>query len=181
MTTLPLMRRFSIAAWLFLSVSGLSAEDVIELKTGAKSRGRVVSQEGDEVTIEVTIGSRKFIRKYPKSRVAAVTINGTRSTLEGGSPTSSAAPAGGVSGSQDERSVREQISQIGRTPPDWYDSTPLNYPDTLDLTWPEASAQALEQPEKRWPIHLGSYQPQSPANGKKGVKLMHHIMAIAAG
>lgn len=31
----------------------------------------------------------------------------------------------------------KQIEQAGRTKPEWWDATPLTYPETLDLTWPK--------------------------------------------
>ncbi len=35
--------------------------------------------------------------------------------------------------------VEALIENVGRTPPDWYGSAPLNYPRTLDLSWPKPS------------------------------------------
>src|SRR3954454_17698303 len=29
------------------------------------------------------------------------------------------------------------IDRVGRTPPEWFAATPLEYPKTLDLAWPE--------------------------------------------
>jgi hypothetical protein len=35
-----------------------------------------------------------------------------------------------------ESEVLKLIDTVGRTPPDWFASTPLDYPSTLDLDWP---------------------------------------------
>ncbi len=41
-----------------------------------------------------------------------------------------------VSGADQSRAeVEALIKKIGSTPPDWFQSTPLNYPKTLDLSW----------------------------------------------
>ena len=42
-----------------------------------------------------------------------------------------------------EAEVRALIKQVGSTPPDWFQATPLRYPKTLDLSW-------TETPGKPW-------------------------------
>ena len=47
------------------------------------------------------------------------------------------APAGS---SQSRAEVIALIDRVGRTPPDWFEATSLEYPKTLDLAWPEPSS-----------------------------------------
>ena len=76
--------------------------------------------------------------------------------------------------------VLELIQTVGRTPPDWYESTPLDYPPTLDLAWPE-------KPPGGWDAskNVGQYiwdriNP-NPGKWREGVRLMHHIMSQSEG
>ena len=74
------------------------------------------------------------------------------------------------------KAFREQISRIGRTPPDWYDATPLNYPDTLDLSWPKPAPKPWNN-QKNVGQYIWDRINPNPGKWREGVKLMHHIMA----
>ncbi len=71
--------------------------------------------------------------------------------------------------------VESLIAKVGKTPPDWWDSTPLAYPPTLDLSWPM-------RPEGPWNArkNVGQYiwdviNP-NPGRWKEGIKLVNHLM-----
>ncbi|MEE8450890.1 MAG: SHD1 domain-containing protein, partial [Thermoguttaceae bacterium] len=51
-------------------------ELLVELLTGAKSRGRLVARDDESISFEILIGSRKYSRKYPLNRLHAITIGG---------------------------------------------------------------------------------------------------------
>ncbi|MDF1841362.1 MAG: hypothetical protein P1U77_08000, partial [Rubripirellula sp.] len=34
------------------------------------------------------------------------------------------------------REIEQLIKQVGASDPPWWNSTPLDFPDTLDLSWP---------------------------------------------
>ncbi|MBS0202658.1 MAG: FMN-binding protein [Planctomycetes bacterium] len=67
------------------------------------------------------------------------------------------------------------VDRLGKTPPDWFKSTPLNYPQTLDLDWPK-------QPQGPWnnQKNVGQYLwdviNPNPGRWKEGVKLLHHLL-----
>lgn len=152
------------------------ADDIIELTSGAKSSGKILSQAGDEITMEVTIGGRSFKRKYPKSRIAAVTIDGKRIVYENGMPATSGGSPSSASGGTSEAEILKRIDEVGRTAPDWYDSTPLNYPQTLDLTWPKPAPKPWNS-QKNVGQYIWDRINPNPQKWREGVKLMHHIMA----
>lgn len=93
------------------------------------------------------------------------------------------APAGGGAAktrATDEKSKQEVdalIEKLGRTPPDWYAKTPLDYPKTLDLSWPE-------RPQPPWNAqkNVGQYVwdiiNPNPARWPEGIKLMHHLLTV---
>ncbi len=67
------------------------------------------------------------------------------------------------------------IDKLGKTPPDWFQATKLNYPQTLDLSWPE-------KPEGGWnnQKNVGQFiwdviNP-NPGRWREGVKLMHQLL-----
>lgn len=72
--------------------------------------------------------------------------------------------------------VQKLIDEAGRSRPDWWDATPLNYPKSLDLTW---AAPPKGWDNQKW---LGQYiwdiiNP-NPGRWKEGVKLLHHTLTV---
>jgi uncharacterized protein with FMN-binding domain len=174
-----------------LLAAAVSAEDSVEFLTGSTVTGRVVEIRKDrrEFDIEVKIGGRTFVRTYPYNRVHAVTLNGKRYVLNerpGGAGGSHVAPSSGNPGGTAESAVRIErsreevvklIETVGRTPPDWFDSVPLNYPRTLDLSWPNPG-------KKEWNSrkYIGQYvwEVINPNRSKwrEGIKFLHHVVAV---
>ena len=75
--------------------------------------------------------------------------------------------------------VVELIQTVGPTVPEWFDSVPLKYPDTLNLQW--------EQVREGWsPDHnMGAWMRtrvwERPANWRTGIKVLHHAVEVNAG
>ncbi len=69
------------------------------------------------------------------------------------------------------------IDRVGKTPPEWFKTTTLNYPKSLDLTWPE-------NPEGGWnnQRNVGQFVwdviNPNPNRWKEGVRLMHHLLTM---
>jgi len=69
------------------------------------------------------------------------------------------------------------IDGEGKTPPKWFKDTPLNYPQSLDLTWPE-------RPEGGWnnQKNVGQFVwdviNPNPNRWREGVRLMHHLLTL---
>ncbi len=72
-------------------------------------------------------------RKYPVSQMKSLTVDGMEINLSG-IPPADGGSSEGVNPTQKE--IPAEIDRVGSTQPDWYASTPLDYPKTLDLTWP---------------------------------------------
>ena len=72
-----------------------------------------------------------------------------------------------------------EIERAGTTKPDWWGEVPLNYPDTLDLSFPK--------PEGPWRArkNVGQYMwsiiNPNPGRWKEGTKFMHYVLKINKG
>ena len=167
------LRYSLLATILFALPVNAPAIDTVELSSGAKARGTIKSYAGDTVVIEVKIGARTFTRKYPKSRVRAIVIDGKRIDPNSGSPNAVAKPA-----ERSRADVLTEIDRMGKLEPDWFKATPVNYPRTLDLSWPMP-------PPKGWNSskNVGQYiwdriNPNAN-NWQSGVRFIHHLLSTS--
>ncbi|MDX1947701.1 MAG: FMN-binding protein [Pirellulaceae bacterium] len=88
-----------------------------------------------------------------------------------------AAPAQNVSAKPE--SLDGLINRLGRTPPDWYKDTALNYPATLDLQWPHPAPQGWNNQKNVGQFIWDVINP-NPNRWREGVKLMHHLLTVHA-
>jgi uncharacterized protein with FMN-binding domain len=72
--------------------------------------------------------------------------------------------------------IDKLIDTAGKTPPDWWDKTPLNYPKTLDLTF--TNNPGGWQPQKNVGAYVWDHIDPNPGRWPEGIKLMNHIMTI---
>lgn len=174
-----------------ISATPAVAEDVVELLSGAVVRGEVVGRTTTDVTLKSTIAGQAITRKFPLDRLHAVTVGGNREVLNakpGATPTGStpgkpAEPEKPVdpANRRTRQQVLAEIEKAGRTPPDWFESTPLTYPPTLDLTWP------MPPPVKGWnpQVNVGQYLwdiiNPNPGRWPQGIKLLHHLLGLHQG
>ena len=70
------------------------------------------------------------------------------------------------------------IARVGKTPPDWFKSTPLNPPQTLDLSWPMQPPQGGWNNQKNVGQYLWDVINPNPGRWKEGVRLMHHLLTL---
>lgn len=162
-----------------LPADGSHAADLVEFLSGAKAEGKItaIRKADKEFDIEVKIGTRTLVRTYPFGKVHAVTMNGKRFILTPLStrPDDSGATAGAV---RSRAQIMKLIDEVGRTPPDWFEATPLSYPKSLDLSWP------LKPPDKGWnnQKNIGQYMwdviNPNPNRWRSGVRLVHHEMTL---
>ncbi len=87
---------------------------------------------------------------------------------------SKATPKGG--GSRAE--LDALIDKAGKTPPDWFKSTPLNYPKTLDLTWPKQPPQTGWNNQKNVGQYLWDVINPNPNRWKEGTRFMHYLLQL---
>ncbi|MEZ6063295.1 MAG: FMN-binding protein [Planctomycetaceae bacterium] len=152
-----------------------AAQDTIEFLNGSRASGQVkqIRKDARELDFESTIGRRTFTRTYSFSRIHAVTLNGERHVL---TPLAAAREDSLPVRSADE--VRAIIDAAGATPPDWFEATKLEYPETLDLSWP------LKPPTKTWESqknvgqYIWSVINENPGRWHSGIKLVHHCLTL---
>ena len=125
--------RLVVIGSLFMAFSQpLLGQDVIEFLSGASQAGKVVRilKAEKKVIFESKLAKRTARRTYPYSKIHAIEYKGKRFVLnklpeEDGKPQR-----------RTSQEIDALIERVGSTPPDWLAETPLNYPETLDLSWP---------------------------------------------
>jgi uncharacterized protein with FMN-binding domain len=184
-----------VAVLLFLIPPRARAADIVELQSGAKVTGEVLARTDKDVTIRYKIGSYTYTRTYPLSLVHAITSHDEREVVgeralatpvpkpgrSASKPDGRASSATTVSAEPNSRRSREEIrglvAKVGGTPPEWYESTPLDYPESLDLSWPK-------KPPGNWnnQKNIGQYiwdiLNPNPGKWHAGVRFMHHLLEV---
>lgn len=152
----------------------VDAEDTVVFLNGNEVTGTITSirKADKEFDFETTIGGQHFTKVYDFSDVHAVVYNGSRYELT---------PKPTAAGAKSDRSRKEVLALIdaaGRTPPDWYDATPLDYPKTLDLSWPLKPPTEGWQQNKNMGQYIWSVINENPGRWRSGIKLIHHVMTL---
>lgn len=70
------------------------------------------------------------------------------------------------------------IDRLGKTPPDWFKSTQLNPPKSLDMSWPMGPPQGGWNSQKNVGQYLWDVINPNPGRWKEGVKLMHQLLTM---
>jgi uncharacterized protein with FMN-binding domain len=73
--------------------------------------------------------------------------------------------------------VETLINEQGRKPPDWWDAIPLEYPKTLDLTWPEPPPPAWNN-QRNVGQYIWDIINPNPARYRSGIRFMHHLLSV---
>ena len=138
-------------AWLIVVGSQQAkSQDRVEFLSGTKLEGKVITirKADKEFEFSATIGGRVTTRTYPFASVHAVTLNGQRHVLTplGSSSNKATIPSKAPAASSEAQTstqvvrspaeIDRMIDLAGKTPPEWFESTEIEYPDTLDLEWP---------------------------------------------
>lgn len=175
--------------WLFLAGATAWADDEVELLSGTRLTGKIFERTEQSIKIQVTVDNRPLIRTFPASRVRAVTQNGQRQVLTligadsakpipGGGPTvSSALTASSEMVQRTPEAIDALLEQMGRTPPDWFDATPLEYPETLDLAWPEPTPIVWNY-TRNVDHYIWDIINSNPNRYRNGVRFMHHLLVV---
>ena len=87
-----------------------------------------------------------------------------------------AAPSGRVERTRAE--VEAAIQKAGTTPPDWWNSVPLAYPKTLELTWTQPPKGTPWTPNKYLGQYIWGTINENPSRWREGAKLMHHVLTV---
>ncbi|MCB1278485.1 FMN-binding protein [Prosthecobacter sp.] len=154
---------------IFLAAIALAHADTIELANGNKVEGKVLENnaEAKQLTVEFNLGGTVTKRTVPYASVKAITVNGTRTVLAEQKSTT-LTPA----------EVQALIAKVGPTDPDWFKSTKLNYPKTLDLSWaPPAQGNKWNNQ-----VNVGQFiwdiiNPNS-SRWREGTKFVGHVLDV---
>ncbi|KAA5541734.1 FMN-binding protein [Roseiconus nitratireducens] len=154
------------------------SQDQVEFLNGTTIEGKVQSirKTDREFDFETTVGDRTLKRTYPFAKVHAVILKGKRYELTPKQAGDSAASQ--TADRRSESEIKAVIEAAGETPPEWFESTDLDYPKSLDLSWP------LRPPTKEWESHknMGQYIwsviNENPGRWHSGIKLVHHVLSL---
>ena len=69
------------------------------------------------------------------------------------------------------------IDEQGRTPPDWFETTPLDYPQSLDLSFPKKAPEGWNN-QKNIGQYVWDVINPNQSNWREGVRLMHHLLTL---
>jgi hypothetical protein len=173
------------------------AVDVLELLSGAKVQGEITARTEKTISMKVIISGVTLNRSYAVSSVHAITSSdGTRTVInEKGSapatppgtpstPNATTKPAPGIrptpaAGGGSRAQLDKLIDDVGKTPPDWFEEAKLNYPMSLDLTWPVGAPPGGGwNNQKNVGQFLWDIIYPNPSRWKEGVKLLHHLLTM---
>lgn len=157
---------------IFLTVVAQCHADTIELVNGNKVEGKVLENnaEAKTLTVEFNLGGKLVQRTVPYANVKAITVDGVRTALKAPASTTARTPA----------EVQALIAKVGPTEPDWFKSTRLNYPKTLDLSWPEKPGQGWNNQKNVGQFIWDIINPNS-SRWREGVKFAAHLMELNKG
>lgn len=158
--------------------SNLHAQDSVEFLNGASVQGvvREIRNDQREFDFQVQAGGWSYVRTYPFDKVHAVVRNGTRFVLTPKAGSSDTATGSDTSRDLGEREVQRIIEQAGNTPPDWFASTPLDYPKTLDLAWPLKPANDGWDNQRNMGQYLWDVIYPNPHRWRPGLRLVHFLL-----
>jgi hypothetical protein len=164
--------------------------DLVEFLSGAKAEGTIkrIDKENRKIEFDLQIGGRTVPRTYTYEQIHAVTMGGKRYILNeaGSAPAAGRAPSSGrETGSAANSAVARRsktevdslIDQAGRSPPDWYESTPLNYPQSLDLSIPEPAPGGWNNQKNVGQFVWDIINPNE-GRWREGVRFMHHLLSV---
>lgn len=162
-----------------------AGDALVEFQSGSKVEGRITARDEKSLTVETTRGGRTFSRRYPLDSILAISIDGHREvlgepsaagngsgTLPGGSDSNGPAPLGVQ---RTSAQIENLIDRLGHTPPDWFDSVPLDYPRTLDLSWPQPPPGPWDA-QKNVGQYVWDVINPNPGKWQSGVRFMHFML-----
>ena len=185
-------RAFPTGVLLALLLATVARGDMVEFLSGAKANGTYISKTETHITFRIVLGNRSLTRQYPLDKIHAVTLGENRYVVnaktdaaakpkpskEPGpksstSPKPNTRPAIGTS----RRDIESRIDSLGAAPPDWYQATPLDYPQSLDLSWPDPPPKGWNN-QKNVGQYIWDVINPNPSRWRSGARLMHHLLSV---
>ena len=178
-----------LIAFLLVAVTLPLRAATVEFLTGEKLECKVLSRDDTEMKVEITKNGKTSERTIPLTEVHVVTINTKRYVInpkpttktgkagKGTSNTPAAAEPPDKTSTRTKAEMDKLIDEQGRTPPDWFDETPLNFPPSLDLTWPQKPPGGWDN-QKNVGQYIWDVINPNQNKWREGVKLMHHLLTL---
>lgn len=162
---------YHLLAALFLATPLLA--DTIEFTNGARLSGMItrIDDARQTVTIRAKVRGRDYVRTYAFSTIRSLTQNGQKRDFT--KPAST--PLIGSKNTRSEQEVRQLIATTGRSLPSWHNSTRLNYPRSLDLSWPKLPPNT-QWNQRKYIVHY-LYSDVIPNQGRwrEAMKFLHFV------
>ncbi|MBC7852292.1 MAG: hypothetical protein IAF94_02560, partial [Pirellulaceae bacterium] len=160
----------------------------VEFLTGEKLECKVLSRDDKEMKVEITKDGKTTQRTIPLTEVHIVTINTKRYVINPkpaakgakSGKTKSKAPADEPTEKGSTRTKAEidaLIDEQGRAPPDWFETTTLDYPQSLDLSFPKKNPEGWNNQKNVSQYNWDIINPNE-SKWRGGVKLMHHLLTL---
>lgn len=178
-----MIRPWLLVLLAFCSSAVVARADIIELVNGSKLEGQVAARDDQSVTFAAKVGERTYSRKYPLDKIVAITIDGKRELIggparqEGGLATGEGALAASSSRERTPAEIEKLIGQFGSTPPDWWNAVPLDYPQTLDLSWPDRPPPPWDN-QRNVGQYIWDIVNPNPGKWREGVRFVHHLLSL---
>jgi len=186
-----LRSRFRIACIGALAIlvvcTDLGTADEVQLTDGSRYKGLVLDQSGVSVKFKVVFPSgSSMVRLIPRRKIRDLVIDGIEPKPEPkGEPQaqSKTEPAGKAEADQPGRPVNRTPQQVealiklaGTTPPDWWGSVELVYPDTLDL----AGINRADgwRPDHNLDTYVWERINKHPERWREGARLLHYVVQV---
>jgi uncharacterized protein with FMN-binding domain len=154
----------------------------IEFLSGTKLECKVLKKDDVSVTVEVSKEGKKETRTFKLSTVHKVVINDKTYLIN-----EKAKANGGTKNNQGDTSegtikrtkaeVESLIEQQGRQPAEWFEATPLDYPESLDLSWPEPAPGGWDN-QKNMGQYIWDVINPNPGKWRAAIRLMHHLLQM---
>ncbi|RMF42278.1 MAG: FMN-binding protein [Planctomycetota bacterium] len=161
-----------VMCWLIVASVGTAA-DRLELLSGVQLDGKVtaIRKEAKEFDFEATIAGKAIRKTYRFDEVHAVTLQGKRHVL---TPLPDPDPGSSTVPQRSIAEVRQIIQRAGQELPSWWNEVPLDYPQTLDLSWP-LKPQGAWNNQRNVGQYIWDIIHPNPDRWQSGIKLVHHI------
>ena len=178
-----LLRSVLVVVLVGCSTESMVAEDHVEFLNGTRVDGQVteIRKDDREFDFTATFGQRTVSRTYAFSEVHAVTYQGRRFVLTPMTDTVDTGESSSQSsGKRSPSQLNRMIELAGKNAPDWFASTDLNYPQSLDLSWP-LKAEGGWNNQKNMGQFIWDVINPNPGRWRSGIKLVHHCLDLHAG
>lgn len=172
--------RLFVVMLLFFLTSQASAQqnpkDSVEFLDGRVVTGEILEIRKDEREFDFVADGGGSMKTYAYADVHAVRFRGrsfvlTPKKVSGSSPTVGRGQRG-----RSKADVLKLIEEAGRVPPDWFESTEMNHPSTLDLDWPLKAEGPWDESKNVGQYIWGRVNPNE-GRWRSGIKLVHQCVA----